>query len=495
METGSWAVPVPLGYEVRGWVVERPLATGSWGSVYAVCRDGTERAAVKFLPTGTVSPRQLNHLAAMAGREVRSHSELVHPRLIGLTETFTLDDPDSPGLDGATVIVMELAERAVAELVAPGRQVPGAAGIITQICEGLAHMHAEGWLHGDLKPSNVLLMADGSVRLADFGLTTELDGTHAYLPRAGSLDYLAPERREEKLTDKGIAVRASADIWALGITACEILTGCLPFPGGTWRARAAAAADYVEGRAPLVLDPRLPDGWRDWITDCLAPTHAARGRHSAASLLARARDLTAGRSLHRWSWRRWSRRRRIAVTAGAAVVAVTAGIGVPVATAPPADPTGRWLRTDSDVPREYRQTIVQAATRYCLNPLITPALVAAMLKAESGFDPNLSDPANTEYGIARWTPSVLQYYLPAGQIGIVLSPPLDPQESIRALGRFLCKWAPDLEARHVPGDHRLSLAAAYRSSVDSVVKAGGVPPRWRPYTTRVRTYLDDYRPR
>src|SRR4051794_15840802 len=174
METGSWAVSVPLGYEVRGWVVERPLATGSWGSVYAACRDGEEpvRAAVKFLPTGTVSPRQLNHLAAMAGREVRSHRELLHHRLIGLKETFTLDDPCRPELDGATVIVMELAERALSELIAPGRQVPGAARILTQICEGLAHMHAEGWLHGDLKPSNVLLMADGSVRLADFGLTT-----------------------------------------------------------------------------------------------------------------------------------------------------------------------------------------------------------------------------------------------------------------------------------------------------------------------------------
>ncbi|MEU5110877.1 protein kinase [Streptomyces longwoodensis] len=42
--------------------------------------------------------------------------------------------------------------------------------ILTEICEGLAHLHGLGWVHGDLKPDNVLLMADGSVRLSDFGL-------------------------------------------------------------------------------------------------------------------------------------------------------------------------------------------------------------------------------------------------------------------------------------------------------------------------------------
>jgi hypothetical protein len=158
-----------------------------------------------------------------------------------------------------------------------------------------------------------------------------------------------------------------------------------------------------------------------------------------------------------------------------------------------------WLAgrecTGSDVPRRYRETIVRAATEFCLSPLISPALIAAMLKAESGFDPNLSDPARTEYGIARWTPSVLQYYLPGGQYGTVPQPPLDPQESIRALGRFLCKWAPEVEARHIPGDHRLDLAAAYRSSVGSVAAAGGIAPKWQPYITRVQTYLNDYRPR
>ena len=63
-------------------------------------------------------------------------------------------------------------------------------------------MHAAGWVHGDLKPRNVLLMGDGSVRLADFGLARELDGTHAYAPRLGSSDYLPPEWWSERISER-----------------------------------------------------------------------------------------------------------------------------------------------------------------------------------------------------------------------------------------------------------------------------------------------------
>jgi hypothetical protein len=181
--------------------------------------------------------------------------------------------------------------------------------------------------------------------------------------------------------------------------------------------------------------------------------------------------------------------------ATAAAATLTAGvIAVPLA-AGDDDPTARWLRTGSDIPRRYRATIVQAGTSYCHERAVTPALIAAMLKAESGFDANLSDPAKDEYGIARWTPSVLRFYLPPDQMGSTPKPPLDPHESIRAMGRYLCKMAPEINALHVPGDQQLDLAAAYRSSVESVVRAGGVAPKWRPYVDGVSTYLRDYRPR
>ncbi|HWS33845.1 MAG TPA: protein kinase [Actinoplanes sp.] len=66
---------------------------------------------------------------------------------------------------------MELADRSAGDLLAvTDGGLPDAPRLITEICAGLAHLHSAGWVHGDLKPGNVLLMPDGSVRLADFGL-------------------------------------------------------------------------------------------------------------------------------------------------------------------------------------------------------------------------------------------------------------------------------------------------------------------------------------
>ncbi len=156
-------------------------------------------------------------------------------------------------------------------------------------------MHAAGWVHGDLKPRNVLLMGDGSVRLADFGLARELDGTHAYAPRLGSSDYLPPEWWSERISEDGVAIRTTADVWALGVTAHQVLTGgLLPFPGATARARGSAAQAWAAGSEPLRLADELPAEWQPIIADCLAPDHDSRLPHSAESLLARVEDLRRG---------------------------------------------------------------------------------------------------------------------------------------------------------------------------------------------------------
>src|SRR5204862_1058021 len=133
------------------------------------------------------------------------------------------------------VLAMERAETSVHDVLGTVSR-PEAERIVAEICEALVHMHASGWVHGDLKPRNVLLMADGSARLADFGLARELDGTHAYAPRLGSSDYLPPEWWSERISEQGVAIRTTADIWALGVTAHQLLTGgLLPFPGATAR--------------------------------------------------------------------------------------------------------------------------------------------------------------------------------------------------------------------------------------------------------------------
>ena len=87
--TTGWAVRVPNGYRVGDWEVTDPIASGSWGSVYAARRVSAQPAgtaprevALKFLPTGTVTRRQLRHLADMVQRETRLHQRLSHPLLV-----------------------------------------------------------------------------------------------------------------------------------------------------------------------------------------------------------------------------------------------------------------------------------------------------------------------------------------------------------------------------------------------------------------------------
>ncbi|WP_030043195.1 protein kinase domain-containing protein [Streptomyces resistomycificus] len=300
-------VQVPRGYRVGAWEVREPIASGAFGSVYAArCAEPAEglpaEAALKFLPTGTRTPRQLHHLRELTERETELLRRLQRPRLVRMYETLTVDDPAHPGLDGATVLVLERAEGSLDQLLdqvptrsrgrgdAPADRavaVPGGPSLVAQICEGVAHLHHAGWVHGDLKPANVLLMADGSVRLADFNLAAELNGTHAYSPAFTTADYTPPELLWAEVGERGHVTRPTADIWAFGIITHLVLTGSLPFPGANPVARREAVQRYAKGREELRLSPELPDAWRQIVIDCLAPTHTDRAPHSAQALLRR----------------------------------------------------------------------------------------------------------------------------------------------------------------------------------------------------------------
>ncbi|MFD9358600.1 serine/threonine-protein kinase [Streptomyces sp. NPDC060031] len=289
----------PRGYRVGGWEVTGPIGAGGWGTVHAArlvgdaARSaGPRDVALKFLPTAELAPRQARKVAETARREVELGRRAGHPRLIRLWDSVVLSEPDQPLLDGAIVLVMERAERSLRDLLeAAAPSEAEGARLVTEICEGLVHLHRSGWVHGDLKPDNILLMADGSVKLSDFGLATELTGTHGthgYAPPMGTPDYLPPERWNAPLGEHGVKVRPSGDIWALGIVIHEVFAaGAPPFPGATPVSRGAALQEYAHGRAPLRLDDAVPPFWRELAADCLAPTHAARAAHTAESLLVR----------------------------------------------------------------------------------------------------------------------------------------------------------------------------------------------------------------
>jgi serine/threonine-protein kinase len=370
--TGETVGRIPRGYRVGRWEVIEPIAEGGWGRVYEgrdigaeanpPRTEGTEgepegaegaaetdeagrRVALKFLPTSGLAPRQAERLAETARREIDFGRRAQHPRLMRLLDTAVLDEPELPGLDGAVVLVMERAESSLQDVLdaADGKPLPEAERLLFEICEGLAHLHGLGWVHGDLKPGNVLIMADGSVRLSDFGLTVELEGTrgtHGYIPPLGSPDYLPPERWRAPLGERGVQVRPSADVWALGVMIHQVFTGgASPFPGATPSSRGAAVQEYAEGRAPLRLHIAVPEFWRSLASDCLLPGHAERSAHTAESLLRRLRagGHQGGRSA---ADRRGGKRRAVLALSAVFAVGCAAGVG-----------WWQWGGTEEDPPR------------------------------------------------------------------------------------------------------------------------------------------------
>jgi hypothetical protein len=147
-----------------------------------------------------------------------------------------------------------------------------------QICDGLAHAHAAGILHRDVKPSNVLLAAGEqvSVRLLDFGLAriAEAETLTAQGDVPGTLAYIAPERLA------GESAGEAADVWAVGVMLWEALSGHHPF----WQTSMLDTARAIESGAPslAVLRPDLPKGLVQLVDRSLSLNPARRP--SAADL-------------------------------------------------------------------------------------------------------------------------------------------------------------------------------------------------------------------
>jgi len=210
----------------------RELGRGGFGVVFEA-EDTVlpRRVALKAVRTG---PR-----AALRGERLLEEAEaaarLAHPNIVTLHDLGRAEQ--------GPYLVLELLDGEVLQHVLErGPLPPGeAVRIAMGIARGLAHAHARGVAHRDLKPGNVFLTRDGGVKLLDFGLA------HAFgVPRAegGTPAYMAPEQWA------GAAEDGRTDVFALGVLLFRLLTGRLPFPGEGGGAGAE--------RAPELELPGLP---------------------------------------------------------------------------------------------------------------------------------------------------------------------------------------------------------------------------------------------
>jgi serine/threonine protein kinase len=172
--------------------------------------------------------------------------------------------------DDTLFLVMELVEgRSVAaELRAHGAMAPGpAADIVTQAAAGLSAAHRQGVIHRDVKPGNLLLAADGTVKIADFGIARLVTGAERALTSTGEIPgtshYLAPERA------RGRPGGPEADVYALGCVLYQLVTGHPPFYGDTPVAVAYQHVD-TDPVPPGDLRPALAGSFESFLLQMLA---------------------------------------------------------------------------------------------------------------------------------------------------------------------------------------------------------------------------------
>ena len=200
-----------------------------------------------------------------------------------------------------------------------------AAALLARIADALAYLHRAGSSHGDLKPSNVVLGAGGHPYLIDFNLSQSGD-----LPAGsvgGTLPYMAPEQLAVLAGRGGPTDPAKADVYAFGVVAFELLTGCLPSSSPPGADPPAAAAELL-ARPPVDADRLLPRATPPalgrLVVRCLAPD--APSRPTGAELSAALATIVAsGRGHARRSRRRARTIAVFAVVFGAAGAA--GGIG------------------------------------------------------------------------------------------------------------------------------------------------------------------------
>ncbi|MET8681124.1 serine/threonine-protein kinase [Streptomyces sp. NPDC004647] len=240
--------------------LDEPLGRGGMGEVWRATDEVLSRpVAVKLLLNADIDPEAAERFrleAQTAGRLNDAHLVTVY---------------DFGSHDHRFYLVMELidGQSLAHELAAQGVLEPQrVADIAGQTAAGLAAAHRQGVIHHDIKPSNLLLTADGTVKIADFGIARFADETTATLSSTsrmmGTSKYLAPERGLGRTT-----TGPPSDVYSLGCVLYELLTGRPPFHGDH---PAAVVYQHVDAppAPPGELRPGLPEAFEDYLLRMLA---------------------------------------------------------------------------------------------------------------------------------------------------------------------------------------------------------------------------------
>ncbi|HEY0950403.1 protein kinase domain-containing protein, partial [Nocardioides sp.] len=239
------------------------IARGGMASVYDATDVRLDRTvAIKIMHPGLGDDAEF---AARFVREARSAARLSHPNVVSV-----YDQGDD---HGTVFLAMELVEGiTLRDVIRKEAPLPPARALalIEPVLSALAAAHRAGIIHRDVKPENVLIAADGRVKVADFGLARAVSADTQHTATGGVLigtvSYLAPELVVDGRAD------ARADVYAAGVVLFELLTGSKPHEGET-PIQVAYKHVHEDVPAPSTLEPTLPA-----YVDALVARATARDR-------------------------------------------------------------------------------------------------------------------------------------------------------------------------------------------------------------------------
>lgn len=271
-ESESWSVP--KSFASGRYLIRRSLGQGGQKKVYLARDERLDRdVVIALLKTEELSADSIPRLIREAQAMARLGS---HPNIVTV---YDIGDEN-----GRPFIVSQYVEAgSVADLLrnADKHRLPfdQVINIASQICRALTHCHDQGIIHRDLKPGNVLLMQDGTAKLADFGLALSADFSRITLEGAmvGTVVYMAPELMV------GHQAEPRSDLYSLGVMLYEAVTGRPPFMGDQF---VAIITQHINSPpvAPSWHNPEVPQGLEALILRLLAKTPEERPASAAAVL-------------------------------------------------------------------------------------------------------------------------------------------------------------------------------------------------------------------
>jgi serine/threonine protein kinase len=313
------------GKQIGGYELGKLIGSGGMGHVYRATRAGQHRAvAVKVLAAELArDPKAVERFE----REAEAVQRLDHPNVIRILEVGSAR--------GHHFLAMELISGpSFRGLIDDGSEPRRVIAVLAQVADGLAHAHARGVVHRDIKPDNVLVTRSDRAAIADFGLA-RISDTASFTGGAllGTAKYMSPEQAQ------GQKAGASSDVYSLGVMLYEAITGAVPFASETQH---GFIFKHVSEPPPRpVMRAGFPAPLARLALDCLDKDPDARPAMDVVA--ARLRAALAGRS--RWPRARW-------IAAGAAAIVLVLWLAFPGALDPLCDgwfgaPAARALRDGS----------------------------------------------------------------------------------------------------------------------------------------------------